>query len=802
MIEDSFDSLLDCLLDGLLFNDETISKEDFVNICMKDRKKVLLTCKPKENFHIGNIWMFHKIQQFLLNKFDVEILIILFDELMEVDNENIRILKKKVEYTQDFIRAFFGNNNKLNIKLSTDGVTSPDKLRRYHDEWKSIYQSYKGRHDGNPLSRLITDKGQLWTMDTHAYIPKCVLLYAESEADIVICGEKHDSIVCTFKEISNKLELKFPQILYAENLQDLTNNSPMDNADSIGTKLITLEDYKEGIFTKITNSKPAIRKKWLDSIVSKMLLASEDFSVYGKRSNNSKDFERIFESATEFKYGIILASLINKISKYNKKTCKLIKRNYTISWNDDSISKEIRENRFKRQMIELIIKSIYSSENLLRITIEKEFSEGMGGSRVFQIDSLGKEGNRKSQILKVGDSVELLREKANYDDYINGKKPSTCVSIGVQSEQFGGQLGIVYEHANVFVGNEMISLKRYVEDNIDNSLGKTVKAIDCLFDDLSRLFYLNTPLTPNKRYRDFYNDILPPCIEIRLIKLTKTKNALSPNEIFNLSNADEFDSQKLFSIEVFSILKIDDDEVVFIDENNNKIKADISNDMHFSRDLRAYSNSKRHFTVTVSIKSTRKYFFKQLVECIPEHNQQESEKMIFDGKTLDDPIKMLDQVLNTEIDLVRESTIHGDLNLSNILIAPSTIEKKTDLALIDYQYTKFGFTCFDFIKLEVEFRTQILGGLSFEKYLGFEKLLMNHNSATGDESPRVKNVIEIIKEIRRKHECVNYNITGTTKQYYTGIYLYSLNCIKYFQSDENMKRKLYFTASLYLHNAN
>ena len=156
------------------------------------------------------------------------------------------------------------------------------------------------------------------------------------------------------------------------------------------------------------------------------------------------------------------------------------------------------------------------------------------------------------------------------------------------------------------------------------------------------------------------------------------------------------------------------------------------------------------------------------------------------------PLEQMNDILSLRTNKVRKSLIHGDLNLTNILILD-----ENNYSLIDYQYTDYGLTNYDFIKFEVELRTQLLNELDIEAYIAFEGRLAEVNNEKKFLGQKAENLLLLIKEIRKIY--FETDTTADAKKHYAiGMYLYSLNCLKYFREDKTMKDKLYFTASLYL----
>lgn len=775
------------ITEGLKFTKETLSKKDFFTLCESKKKKILLTWKPKEVFHMGNVWMLHKIRQFLEKGFTIEIIIMVFDDC----SNSSKILQNKVEYTYNFLIRWFENTSNVKVRVEKSENCPKDQLDVYYTKWKKIYKNHKEIRDENSISRLINNTGQFWVSDVHTYIPRCIWVYTHSEADIVICGEKHNDIVSTFRDISNELELNFPKILYIEDFPNLNNSRPMDTAND-KEALVTLEDNDFYIFDRIIKLKRDIRKNWLNAVLFKILLAKGNFSICDREIVDSETFNEIFGDAPECIYGIVMAEFIKLVNEYRKQMEQL-KRCYKITWNG-------KKDWEQQTSVECILRSIFPSENVTEILINKEFSEGKGGARVMQVDLFENERLMSSKIIKIGDSIELAKEKLNYENNVSGSKTSAFVSINEQSERIGGQIGIVYEHASTLAGNNVISLQQYIFENITKfreGKEKILHKIDQLFAHLNKAFYSHASFVDKGTYGNFYNNILPSLVEVELIKVCDSKG------IKDFDGVCEFEDEKKCKVEeenwfkVIEILKLNDKEMVVIDDLNNKIKVFFHDNCPYLKSLRDYSNGKNTFFIIAKIKNTRKLLFEELIKSLPTSRNQK-EKLRINRKVLMNPICVLYQILDRKIANISESIIHGDLNLNNILIPNETNELNMDLVLIDYQFTTRGFTSFDFIKLEMELRTHFLKDNNYIDYINFEELLLGYTQIVNNNSLLVANTVELIMRIRQKYGKIVDKSELAWQHYYVGIYFYSLRCLEFYASDKLMKRKLRFTASLYI----
>jgi hypothetical protein len=134
---------------------------------------------------------------------------------------------------------------------------------------------------------------------------------------------------------------------------------------------------------------------------------------------------------------------------------------------------------------------------------------------------------------------------------------------------------------------------------------------------------------------------------------------------------------------------------------------------------------------------------------------------------------------------VRISTVHGDLNMENILVDPAT----RDVSLIDFATVRRGHALQDLLRLETEVMIMLLPPLlTAQKSLpqviyDFYKLLHHMTLAPGWElsssslSPALTNPLKLILTIRKKaHNCLfDHNDWG---EYYRGLTLYLLGALK------------------------
>jgi hypothetical protein len=166
----------------------------------------------------------------------------------------------------------------------------------------------------------------------------------------------------------------------------------------------------------------------------------------------------------------------------------------------------------------------------------------------------------------------------------------------------------------------------------------------------------------------------------------------------------------------------------------------------------------------------------------------------FDLLGLPDPLEKLPMLLNETITGTR-STIHGDLNLENVLIGPGGM-----IWLIDFATTREGHPMMDFAHLEAEIiahviAPQVMQGDEFLKML--ELQATSHKPQAGHSSTGKAAISPLQAMFFTLHE-IAFNCLANPSQpreYWLPLYLSCLGALKYRNLDEHQKYLLYLTAA-------
>jgi hypothetical protein len=141
---------------------------------------------------------------------------------------------------------------------------------------------------------------------------------------------------------------------------------------------------------------------------------------------------------------------------------------------------------------------------------------------------------------------------------------------------------------------------------------------------------------------------------------------------------------------------------------------------------------------------------------------------------LPDPLPRLPVLLNETV-TGTQSTIHGDLNLENVLVGPGGF-----MWLIDFAQTRDGHTLFDFAYLEAALIANLLAPEHPEWPESYASL------AAGDHP--LQAAIRAIAE-----RCL-FN-PARWREYRLALFVACLGALKYTNLDSNQKYRLYLTAA-------
>ncbi len=157
----------------------------------------------------------------------------------------------------------------------------------------------------------------------------------------------------------------------------------------------------------------------------------------------------------------------------------------------------------------------------------------------------------------------------------------------------------------------------------------------------------------------------------------------------------------------------------------------------------------------------------------------------FERFQLPDPLARLPEVLEQAVSGT-QSTIHGDLNLENILVGPGDF-----VWLIDFANTREGHPLFDFARLQAEIIAHVYAVRINSAQAYVEMLREGPNS----QFPELYALLEMVETIASN--CL-FN-PAERREYYLSAYLACLGALKFTNLEPTQKHFLYLTAAYYCH---
>jgi len=162
----------------------------------------------------------------------------------------------------------------------------------------------------------------------------------------------------------------------------------------------------------------------------------------------------------------------------------------------------------------------------------------------------------------------------------------------------------------------------------------------------------------------------------------------------------------------------------------------------------------------------------------------------FDARDLPDPLEKLPAVLNETVTGTR-ATIHGDLNLENVLVGPGGM-----VWLIDFATTREGHPLMDFAHLEAEIIAQVIAPQVAEAdaFLGILEATANHQPPTLSHRPSAETLSALLSTL---HEIAFKCLANPSqpREYWLALYMSCLGALKYRNLDERQKYYLYLAAA-------
>ena len=450
-----------------------------------------------------------------------------------------------------------------------------------------------------------------------------------------------------------------------------------------------------------------------------------------------------------------------------------------------------------------------------RVLVKAEFSGGYSSARVLLILPQNANGIKTApKITKLGPALALRQERNNYEQYVQDFLPFCAARL--ENDRYSEQedrAGLNYTFVGGGALGQTMDLEEYYRRaTTSRSAEQIVKMLDNLLDkELGQRWYGQT--TPLQCF--FSAEYGPHLVEHLRLKIrpksTDTlwlKDQLPPTttghrliEVEAIPYEHEtIPSGALLSIEGMVVKTIKHGEIKLQDPNGQGIIVRVE----FTPKSNLPGNLKPGDRVGVrgKIVYNRRGRMEQIVcQAFPALSFKVDDEFVQlpdVARLYPNPLKVYPRVLGSVCE-GRQSYVHGDLHLRNVLV-----DEEGKGWLIDFAKVGKRHNLYDFVKLETYVRLMELArdGLIFsmDEYVQFEEAL---NDATLEKEKRValpdnadlQFAYEVILEIR--HVARKYMVPEPDfmDEYFRSLFLYCLAVMKYHQADKPHPTQLAFASA-------
>lgn len=380
-----------------------------------------------------------------------------------------------------------------------------------------------------------------------------------------------------------------------------------------------------------------------------------------------------------------------------------------------------------------------------RIEVIRIVSEGLSPSRTFFVRPIRKSGDVEIEynprLVKIGPQFELSYEGENYRKVIDGYIDTFIGMVVRDSYARRGDLaGIMYTSVGAsrhYIGpapEYPQTLQRFIETCLeaknDRIWEDVISCFDGIYEKILHGLYRNRQVKTEERILPYYSDVLPAVVSLEWRDSTP-----SNPEIVDLEEKEEKEETVFMRAEGYrrTLWRLNTGVPVIVrnglleelQESGggrirligpcSRLKIDIQHPpqewLHDPRMRRRKIIPEVRGEVKKTIAS---YLTERICQRIETPLGLKCEALRKQAG-LPDPVEFVQRVFHYNYRCrLTISTIHGDLNLANLLIAGR--KPAFDYWMVDFAKTREnGPTAFDFVKLDTELRTQVLAPVLYRK---------------------------------------------------------------------------------------
>lgn len=372
----------------------------------------------------------------------------------------------------------------------------------------------------------------------------------------------------------------------------------------------------------------------------------------------------------------------------------------------------------------LLAKAFAGSRELF---IERKFRSGYSSAIVLLVSP---DSGQAQLVAKLGEPAELQREYRAYRQYVEHASPQNTARLQQEPRTAdNGQLALLIYS---FAGGDPRLPTHSLQTYFDNRGGQAASAVlDRVFRIYGRQWWaINRP--QKFVVSEHYDRLLHAHLHLKLVPpaesqpQTLTAGRLDAEALLNLPPG------QAVRLEGFRVAEVrpDRQEITLLaDPPPGQASAPLRLNVEASNPA-DYQPGQRLDALEAVIRATRPTLLAQATrQALPTFDPQ-APSFNLNGRNYPNPLRDLPALLNQVIEM-KVSTIHGDLNLENILV-----DDATGFAwLIDFSETRPGPTLYDLQRLEGQIITKLLPAVINRARLGPEVMAGLLESLHADPPP-------------------------------------------------------------------
>ncbi|MBI5052098.1 MAG: phosphotransferase [Chloroflexi bacterium] len=390
-----------------------------------------------------------------------------------------------------------------------------------------------------------------------------------------------------------------------------------------------------------------------------------------------------------------------------------------------------------------------------RITLEKEFRSGYSGARTFLILPIRNDNRADAYtIAKIGERDSIQREYENYERHVKDSLPPMTARI---------------QNVPVTTRDSRLAAVRYTfiaePDVMPTSLRETLLAnpdpplLEKIFSTFGPGWWMQRKPHTFKLAQE-YDRLLPAHYVLEPAQRTATQTL----------NRDS-------RLEIGDLVRLKNMRVVERRADGKSLSL-IGAPTPGMPPMRArWMSLNSPDNASATIVATRESLLQDYVAG-------------FDLFGLPDPFLKLPSLLDERI-IGTQSTIHGDLNLENVLVGPGGF-----VWLIDFAQTRDGHPLFDFAHLEAEIIAHVIAPqVSSEQWAVISKqFFANGEPQSTFRNPQSGNLLSLISTLHSIASRCLFN-PAHPREYQLALFMACLGSLKYTNLNAHQKHLLYLTAA-------